>query len=105
MHYFVNNCTTCGKYGMVFVILLRDGTLAAECDECYLRYDRPEDIGMIGKGTYDAPHSDTLRTATWDEIVRAEWDRYPWEAVPFHHYWRRSGQPAAADDSASDEAE
>jgi hypothetical protein len=87
--YFVNKCSICHECGMVIAVMLADGSLVAQCDECGKRYLEPESIGSALHGFIVTHPLDIHRAATLDDITRLGWDRVPWEKcdTDISHYF------------------
>lgn len=78
-NYYIDGCSVCEHYGMVIAVILKDGSIAAQCHECGSRYDDPRVIGKEGAGTFDHLWNDILRPASFEDIrlngcdVLADW--------------------------------
>lgn len=86
-NYYIGSCSVCEEYGIAIAVILKDGSIAAQCHECGSRYDDPRAIGKEGAGTFDHLWNDILRPASFEDIRLNGWDTLVnWKLSRTNHF-------------------
>jgi len=80
--YYRDNCPCCGLEGEMAITKSPNGAFSFRCLECYMAFDRPEDVGFIER-SYHGLNTPML-APTLDEIIAHGWGEYcAWETMDY----------------------